>query len=72
MLLALDPASEGYPDPIQDGKLDRASIAVGGPYPQTRMLEVAEETEAAPAAVKAPPAPQAQGWDPKGYWGSRS
>jgi hypothetical protein len=69
----LDPATQGYPDPVRDGRLDRASIAVGGPYPETRMLEVSEETEPDPAEVKAAPAgqAQAQGWDPTGFWGSR-
>jgi hypothetical protein len=34
-----DPRTVGYPDPGVDGKLDGASITVGGPYPDTREFE---------------------------------
>lgn len=70
---SLTPFGKGYPDPDKDGQFDRASIAVGGPYPETRVLE--EDEPAAPdlASIKALLVEQARSlgmasWSP---WGSK-
>lgn len=41
----LHPFAKGYPDPLRDGAFDPAAIKVGGPYPETRMLEEVQSTE---------------------------
>ena len=70
---SLTPFGKGYHDPDKDGQFDRASIAVGGPYPETRVLE--EDEPAAPdlASIKALLVEQARSlgmasWSP---WGSK-
>jgi hypothetical protein len=69
----LNPLTRGYPDPGQDGPFDRGTVAVGGPYPSTRVMEEGP-TEPDLANVKGPPAeqPQAPGGNTMWHWGLKS
>jgi hypothetical protein len=46
----IDPFEKGYPNPMVDGGLDASTVPVGGPYPETKMLEKTEPKQPAPPA----------------------
>ncbi len=71
----MEPFAEGYPDPTIDGALEKSTVPMGGPYPESRVWPD-EDSPAAPAPAPAPvpvpvsPPPQMhQPLSPQFWWG---